>query len=431
MSMVGGHQGAAERAAETIANAVGDGCVVRLYDASTGGLEAAAVAHRDRERRRALSALLDSPALSPDLGWAADAFRRNVAFRLRHEAAVEAMGSSASFEGVHAVVAAPFHVAGQRAGVVVALRDSSDFAYSLSEQQIVQELAAAPSSAVAGVPGLGSAARILELAPGAVWVTDRTGTTTYVNHAACQLAHAPSSALVGARMDELFGGAPLPVTADGLDQRLQRPDGTSVWVNVVTAPLTDDAGHALGTVRTLTDVGERRSVEVAARMSAAAYGSIAELTELALGGEEFQVLADEAVGLVADLLGAEYVSLGEIGPTRETVVARAVHGWPRELIGASFPVPELSAVRLCLDEDDPVVIDDYSALDRLDVGEFVQRGEVCSGFFIRVARGAGVLSAHSPRTGAFAREDLTALGLLTSVLSARWQPRLAPLAAVG
>jgi hypothetical protein len=200
---------------------------------------------------------------------------------------------------------------------------------------------------------------------------------------------------------------------------------------VVTAPLTDDAGHALGTVRTLTDVGERRSVEVAARMSAAVHGAIAELTELALAGEDFQVLADEAVGLVADLLGAEYVSLGEIGPTRETVVPRAVHGWPRELIGAAFPVTELSALRLCLDEDDPVVISDYSALERLEVGELVERGEVCSGFFVRVAGGAGVLSAHSPRTGAFAREDLAALGLLTSVLSARWQPRLAPLAAVG
>jgi hypothetical protein len=38
-----------------------------------------------------------------------------------------------------------------------------------------------------------------------------------------------------------------------------------------------------------------------------------------------------------------------------------------------------------------------------------------------------VLSAHSPRTDAFAREDVAVLGLLTSVLGARWEPRIAPL----
>jgi PAS domain-containing protein len=429
-----GHHRAAARTAELIANAVGDGCVVRVYDASTGGLETAAVAHRDRERRRALTALLGAPGLSPDLGWAADAYQRNVAFRLRHHAAVEAMGSGVDADGVHAAVAAPFHLGGRPAGVVVALRDSSDFGYSLSEQQVVQELAAEPESAPSlpqVSPASGSAARILELAPGAVWVTDLDGKTTYVNHAACELADSPSSLLLGARIADFFEGVSLPVTGDPVDQRLRRPDGSSVWVNIVTAALTDDAGHSLGVVRTLTDVGDRRDVEVAARMSAAAYGSIAELTELALAGEEFAVLADEAVGLVADLFGAEYASLGEIGPGRETVVARAVYGWPRELIGARFPMPELSACRLCLDEDSPIVIRDYGELERLDVGEMVERGEICSGFFVRVAGGAGVLSAHSPRTGAFARQDLSALGLLTSVLGARWEPRIAPLVAVG
>jgi hypothetical protein len=264
-----------------------------------------------------------------------------------------------------------------------------------------------------------------------VWVTDPAGKTTYVNHAACELAGAPSSLLLGSRIADFFEGVPLPLVADPLDQRFRRPDGSSVWVNIVTAALTDDHGYSLGIVRTLTDVSDRRDVEVAARMSAATYGAIAELTEMALAGEEFAVLADEAVGLVADLLGAEYVSLGEIGPGRETVVPRAVYGWPRELIGACLPMPELSACRLCLDEDGPVVIRDYGELERLEVGELVERGEVRSGFFVRVAGGAGVLCAHSPRIAAFARQDVAALGLLTSVLGARWEPRIAPLVAVG
>jgi PAS domain S-box-containing protein len=429
--MAGGHLGAAERTAKAIANAVGDGCVVRLFDASTGGLETAAVAHRDRERRSALAALIGAPGLSPQLGWAADAYQRNVAFRLRYDAAIEATGVGAWADGVHAAVAAPFHVGGTPAGVVVALRDSSDFAYSLSEQQVVQELAAAPEpeSAVT-LPAAPASARVLELAPGAVWVTDLGGRTTYVNHAACQLAGVPSADLIGADIAAFFEAGALPLSADAVDERLRRPDGTTVWVNIVAAPLTDDAGRTLGTVRTLTDVGDRRRVEVAARMSAEVYGSIAELTELALTGEEFAVLADEAVELVADLLGAEYVSIGEVDPCRESVVARAVYGWPRELVGSRYPLPDLSACRLCLDEDGPIVIRDYRELDRLEVGELVESGEILSGFFVRVAGGAGVLSAHSPRTDAFAREDVAALGLLTSVLGARWEPRIAPLTAV-
>jgi PAS domain-containing protein len=427
------HLNAAGRAAEAVANAVGDGCVVRLYDESTGGLETVAVAHRDRERRRALSVLLGGPSLSTEHGWAADAYQRNVAFRLRHDAAVEAMGGGVRLDGVHAAVAAPFRLDGGPAGVVVAVRDSSDFGYSLSEQQAVAGLAGSRDTAPrlrGTAPHAEDAARILELAPGAVWVTDMSGKITYVNHAACDLAGAPSSALLGKHVTD-FLDAPLSLTAEAVDLRLRRPDGASVWVNIVSAPLTDDAGRSLGTVRTLTDVGRRRSVEVEARMSAAAYGSIAELTELALAGEEFAVLADEAVGLVADLLDAEYVSLGEVGPGRESVVPRAVYGWPREVIGACFPIPELSAARLCLDEDGAIVIRDYGELDRLVVGELVARADARSAFFVRVAGGAGVLSAHSPRIGAFAREDLSALGLLISVLGARWEPRIAPLAAVG
>ena len=431
--MVGADRGAAERAAETIANVVGDGCVVRLYDSATGGLEAAAVAHRDRERRQLLSELLGGPALSPDLGWVADAFQRNVAFRLRHGAAAEAIGSGAGPDDVHAAVAAPFRLAGRPAGVVVALRDSTDFGYSLAEQQIVQELAAvsdAPAPSGQEITELGGALRILEVAPGAVWVTDLGGVTTYVNHAACELAGIPSSALLGTDIGDYFDVVPQPPVAEPVDQRLQRPDGSTVWVSLATAPLSDDSGRVIGTVRTLTDVSERRRVEVAARMSAAASASIAELTEHALAGEEFAVLADEAVELVADLFGAEYVALGEVCPGRESLVPRAVTGWPREVIGARFPLAELSAPSLCLDEDGPVVIRDYTELDRLVVGEMVTRSAVRSAFFVRVAGGAGILSAHSPQPGAFTHQDLSALGLLTSVISARWEPRLAPLVAV-
>ena len=434
--MIGAHVVAAERTAEAVANVVGDGCVVRLYDAASGGLEAAAVAHRDRVQRARLRGLLDGPALSADVGWVADAYQKDVAFRLRNDAAADAAGGPQAVAEVQAAVAAPFRLDGWRAGVVVALRDSTDFAYSFAEQRLVEELAAgadllirAPSP-VRELGGPSTAVRILEGAPGAVWVTDPAGRTTYVNHAACELVRSPSSGLAGAHISDFLEGESSGLTDEAVDVLLWRRDGTAVWVSVLAAPLMDDAGRTLGTVRTLTDVGERRGVEVSARMSAAAYTAVAELTEMALGGAEFAVLADEAVALTADLIGAEYVSLAEVSPLREVCVPRAVHGWPREAIGARFELTELSAARLCLDDDGPVVIRDYAAHDKLDIGEHAARAQARSAFFVRIARGAGVLTAHSPRVAAFSHEDLSSLRLLTSVLGARWEPRLAPLVAV-
>jgi PAS domain S-box-containing protein len=424
---------AAARTAKAVSDVVGDGCVVRLFDPVSGGLRAAAVAHRERERRQLLGQLLDGPPEPLDSGWAADAYRQNVSFRLRHAAASDAAGRSWVVTDVRAAVAAPLRIQGRCAGVVIALRDSSDFEYTPKEQRVVDELAAGVETAALGgtaaAPGQAAdAARVLESSAGAVWVTDLDDVTTYVNHAACDLVGAPSSQLIGVAVREFLEEpeAVVPVVAgtDQGDELLRTMDGEPVWVSVQATPLIDSAGRRVGTVRTLTDVGERRRLEVNARLSVATYKTIAELAELALTGGDFASLADEVVAVTGDLLGAEYVVLGEVDAARGCCAPLAVRGWPPEILKQAFDLPELAPARLCLGETAPVVIRDYGTLFRLDIGEAMARACVRSGVYCSVAGGGGVLAAHSTRVGAFSDQDLSFLGLLTSVVSARWEPGL-------
>jgi PAS domain S-box-containing protein len=418
--------------ARAVANVVGDGCVVFVAHGRGRRLYPAAVAHRDRERQELLELLLEEKPRALRDGWAGQALAKNMSFRLRHMEAAEAVSPAHGADlGVTAAALAPLRAGGAPAGVVVALRDSCDFAYSADEQRRVEQLAAAaPTEGVLrGADrraGAARSGRALEQAPAGVWVTDPGGMTTYVNHAACALAGVPEAVLIGEPMADFLDGeakaSPLAATADRRDQVLTRADGREVWVSVASAPLSDVDGLGEGWIHTIIEVGERRAVEVAARLRASSYEAVADFAEVAFAGEDFGVLAQEAVVIAADSLGADYVALAEVGPRRTICTPRALHGWPRELLGTSVPLHERSPANLCLDEDRPVVVRDFAALEHLERSGPADQIAARSCMCVSVGNGVGVLSAHSMTPGGFEGQDLSFLSLLTAALGARWQP---------
>jgi PAS domain S-box-containing protein len=417
----------AERVARVVTDVVGDGCAVLRVGANSG-VEAVTVTHRDAERRAELSALVAGDhAPRP---WLSHSLAKDLAFRLRHgDAAAAVSPAHGRMLDVSAAVVAPVRLA--RDMVVVAFRDSCDFGYSVDDQRRVDQLAGGASVAEtlrAAETGGGkpTPARALELAPAAVWVTDSAGTTTFVNHAGCQLAGAAEPELVGRRLTEFVDThAAQPYASVGTsqprDQIFTRPDGGELWVSIQSAPLSDRDGISHGTIHTLTEVGERRALEVAARLRASAYEAVADFAEVALAGEDFSVLAQEAVSIAADALGADYAALAEVGPARSYCTLRAARGWPRNLVGERFPLPERSAANLCLDDDGPVVVRDYAACEHLERGTRAEKIAARSCVCVAVGERAGVLSAHSKMPGAFSEQDLSFLGLLTAVLASRWE----------
>jgi PAS domain S-box-containing protein len=429
---------AAERAARAITDLVGDGCVVRIADRAEGALPAAAVEHRDSWRRDQLAALLALPGPSLASGWPGQALAKNLAFRLEHDQAMEAVACGGPEGGsVHAAVVAPLRRGGKAIGTIVAVRDSADLPYSLREQQLIEELALEGVEGIEALPGaVPEASRLLEHAAVGIWATDLNGVTTYVNEALCGLVGVPASEMLGETMGEYLDEEPqliharLSPTVERQDHRLLRPDGTEVWVSMTSTPLCDARGRRTGTVSTLAEISERKRLDVELRLRAAANEAVAELAERALAGDDLESLMRSAAASAAELLGAEYAAIADVGPTREEVVPRVVLGWEPSLVGRRIAIPENSVTELCLDAEEPVVIGDFEKIEAIRRGMLARRVNARSAVCVAIAGGAGVLAVTSPRAQAFSGYDVSFLRSIAAVLGSRWSVAPRPLAAV-
>ena len=429
-------RGAAERIAKRVADLVGDGCIVRIADFKDDTLRVAAVAHRDLARREQLGVVAD--ALQPlRSGWPGQALAKNLAFRVEHAQAEDVVGAVAPFSApVHAAIVAPLRRGGEAVGTVVALRDSVDLPYSLREQQLVEQLVLDEDDAPGAITHEPDAGRLLEHAAAGLWATDLEGVTTFVNEAVSEMLGVPASELVGAPMADYLDEEPALIHArlsprvERQDHRLVRPDGSEIWVSMTSTPLSDADGRRTGTVSTLSEISERKRMEVELRLRAAAQEAVAELAERALEGEDLDSLMQRAALSAADILGAEYATIAEVTPGRDDVVPRVVVGWHRSNVGRRFAIPENSPTDLCLDDDQPVVIGDFDRVEALRTGVMARQAHARSAVCVAIAGGAGVFALTSPRADAFAGQDLSFLGSLASVLASRWRTEPAPLAAV-
>ncbi len=143
------------------------------------------------------------------------------------------------------------------------------------------------------------AARLLQLAHDGVWTIDDEGRTTYANPRLAEL--------LGTSVDELLGTPPerwvgeereLPARLDrrrhGVSEQyettLRRADGTFLWVLISATPLDSRRGRARGSLKLVTDIGDRRHADEELRRSEAA---LAEAQSIAhLGSWEWDVRAD-------------------------------------------------------------------------------------------------------------------------------------------
>ncbi len=429
-------RGAAERIAKRVTDLVGDGCIVRIANFDDGTLHVAAVSHREAARREQLGILADAP--QPLVGgWSGQAFAKNLAFRVDHARADDAVGAVAPFSTpVHAAIVTPLRVGGEPVGTVVALRDSVDLPYSLREQQLVEQLVLDEEDAPGPTAGEPDAERLLEHAAAGLWAADLDGVTSYVNEAVSEMVGVPASELVGAPMADYLDEEPALIHArlnpkvERQDHRLVRPDGSEIWVSMTSTPLSDAEGRRTGTLSTLSEISERKRLEVDLRLRAAAQEAVAELAERALAGDDLDALMERAALSAADILGAEYATIAEVTSGRDDVVPRVVHGWHPSVVGRHFPIPENSPTDLCLDDDEPVVIGDFGRVRAVRTGVMAREAHARSAVCVAIAGGAGVFALTSPRADAFAGQDLSFLSSLATVLASRWRTEPAPLAAV-
>jgi PAS domain S-box-containing protein len=284
------------RAAREGADMVGDACVVwRVVDEGRR-LEPAAAYHRDRRVRPALEAFLNQVALEPDGHWPGQVAWHGAPARLR-KARLAQLGIDADvgMRRAHALLA-PVLDGGCPVAVMAVLRETREPEYSLREEIVLRRIGAKVAARIGarpaddGEPPAGAAPPrdgsspplddsgwappptwLMDHMAVGIWITDRQGTTTYVNSAMTEILGAPSQTVVGRPMHEFLDDLPQMLRgeycmdAERCDRRITQPDGRHVWLEVTSAPLVDDDGRRRGTVNTAIDVTERKKVELAAR----------------------------------------------------------------------------------------------------------------------------------------------------------------------
>lgn len=144
---------------------------------------------------------------------------------------------------------------------------------------------------------------ITEHSPVVMWMTDASGSCTYLNRAWYEFTGMSPGASLGsgwldalhpddrATAAELFAKARETASPFQLDYRLRRSDGVYRWAVDTAAPWLDEAGRFLGYVGSVLDISDRRDVEDRLRESESRYRTLFESIDQ--GFSITEVLFDE------------------------------------------------------------------------------------------------------------------------------------------
>ncbi|MDW5593632.1 GAF domain-containing protein [Conexibacter stalactiti] len=429
--------------ARAVANAIGDGCVVRLLDERRELLHAIAVDHRDEARRALIAASADASPRRVRDGWAATVVVDGRPLRLNPPAAregsrLDGCGHPLPHE-VAGLMVVPLRWRGEVVGIVAALRDRGGAPYSLREQTLLESLVgrATRRALAKGVtsPGAGVTAaapgaltgpdpldattlaeQLMRRSHAAVWATDPAGRTLAVTPALSELVALPASRLIGLPMGDFVD--PLPLSLAGQvpdepergDRQLLRADGVRLWVATTSTPLVDAAGRRRGTLTTVAEVTERKRVEVALRLRLDAARQLTRLLAGVLRGDEPARLLACAADAAADVLGVRRSGVFELRRDGGLLL-RAGHGWRPGLVGRQRVATLGTPAAVALTGSSPIVVRDA------EHAAFALDANVRSGCWIGIGDGRGVLAVLHDAPRDFDRDELDFLSSLAEALS--------------
>jgi PAS domain S-box-containing protein len=285
-------------AARAGADMVGDACVVWRVVDDGRRLEPAATHHRDRRQRHALESFLHQATLEPDSHWPGQVTWHGAPVCLRRARLLDlGIDAGVGMRRARALLV-PVLDGDRTVAVIAVLREFHEPAYTLREEVVLRRIGVKAAVGLGarfgqwrrngdgpddGGPDDGAKppldgpgwspppSWLMDHVGVGVWITDRQGSTTYVNSATTELLGVPSPQVVGRPMRDFLDDLPQMLRgeycmdAERCDRRLTQPDGRHVWLEMTSAPLVDDEGRRRGTVSTLVDVTERKQIELSAR----------------------------------------------------------------------------------------------------------------------------------------------------------------------
>ena len=417
--------------AGSVTRLVGDGCVVRRLEPSTGELRAVGADHRDADQRLALERLIrDRPLGPPAGGWLRQALASSSVVNLTEPDPDELRDAGLPLDGrIGEVMIVPL-VPGE--SVIVAVRDRISAGYSSIERSLVQRLAAGAAGLADPFSRAGMACQ-LELMSSAVWITDAAGVTSYVNQAACLLVGLPAERIVGVPISEFIDDAApdLGVGPFFGQEPFQRAvlgdDGSTRWLSVSPRPLFGRRGAVEAILYTLVDVTERHRHESELRMRLDTEQALARFAELLVVEDDPDRILSSAVELVAQQFEAALVTAVAIARDRSEVHPLAIAGELGDLDPerwrARCELPSGSATLAAIETDEAVRVGDFTAGVPYRPGPIALSAAARSAACAPISGGAGCLAVLHMEPDAVSDDELELLETVARLLSKRWPAR--------
>jgi len=283
--------------------------------------------------------------------------------------------------------------------------------------------------------------RIIETLAEGLITFDPEGKLTSANAEAAKILGLPRQALLDCAHRHLAAGAsaldggPLEIedlpfeqvrrtggTVRGVEFAQSRPDGSRVILSVNATPLRDEHQRFCGTVSLITDITERKRADDRLREDASRQKAIAELGQHGLAGLDLGALMQNAVDLLARMLGMDLAAVMESPEGASELVLRAGHGWDASLLDR--PVIGADSAWLAgwnLLTREPAYIEDIDEEKRFSLSPLLLNQGARSGISVIVpnqARPYGVLCAYSKRKRSFDLKEIHFVQSIAHVLGA-------------
>jgi diguanylate cyclase (GGDEF)-like protein/PAS domain S-box-containing protein len=221
-----------------------------------------------------------------------------------------------------------------------------------------------------------------------------------------------------------------PGAQEPFELRLRHANGSYRLLHSIGNNLLDDPAVA-GIVITLRDVTDEMFASERSRLNAERQAALADLGRWALVGLDYPDLVSDAVKVLAEHSGAEFVHIFDALPDADFITLSASHGEGisgGELLSAD---PTSSPASYALVTQQTVVCDDLAEEQRFDVPELWTRSNAASVIVMPIPGSdmpVGVLDVGSSNRNAFTEQDVNFVKAVANVLAAAMARNRAELA---